>query len=579
MGPSTTPLRSAVRGLVEVQAADRTWLAPILDATPDRGLLRVRLLVGAGAPEPGASVRVSWIDGAGWSCGARVSDAPAIVDPDGQVEVVLGVAAADLPALGDTLRVSKQTLLAVDDEPANLELLSALLEDAFDVVVATSAERALEILRQDPDIAILVTDQRMPVMSGVELVARMRREGIGPEVVTIVLTAYPEADKLERFVNEGAIFRFLRKPADVAEIEDACFAASHAHAAATLRARDRERLARTCDRLSHEIRALRSPDDVLGMVGASDALRTVGAELGQFATTDVTVHISGETGTGKERAARIIHTRSRRQGAPFVAVNCAVIPETLIQSTLFGHRRGAFTGADRDAPGLFVQAQRGTIFLDEVAELSPAGQASLLRVLQEREVIAVGATRATPVDVRVVSATHKDLRAEVGRGCFRDDLYYRLMVAQIHMPPLRARAGDVPLLAQHFAVHYGERFGKRVAGISSPALQALDAYAWPGNIRELENEIQRAVALLLDGQPILAAHLSPRLVERPTAATETGPAAGADDLTYDEAVVDFQRRLIGRALASADGVVAHAAERLGMDRTRLSKLARRIGLL
>ena len=307
--------------------------------------------------------------------------------------------------------------------------------------------------------------------------------------------------------------------------------------------------------------------------------------LERVVPTHAPAHIRGETGTGKELIARALHARGPRADKAFVVHNCAGFTDSLLQSALFGHKKGAFTGADTDRIGMFQAADGGTLFLDEVAELTPQAQAALLRALQYGEIVPVGSTQSITVDVRVISATHKDLRQLSVEGGFRADLLYRLLVLIIDLPPLREREDDIALLAMHFLDDANARYGRQVAGFSDFAMRAIERYGWPGNVRELGSEIARAVLAGKDGESLTTAHLSPEL----RAASELPPAhLGATTATsrpivissamgYDAAVEQLEKSLVERALRKSKGVVARAADLLDMDRSRLAKLRRRLG--
>jgi two-component system response regulator HupR/HoxA len=295
------------------------------------------------------------------------------------------------------------------------------------------------------------------------------------------------------------------------------------------------------------------------------------------AASPISVIVEGATGTGKELVARGIHAASSRADAPFVAVNCAAVAETLLESELFGYRRGAFTGATQDQRGLFEAASGGTILLDEVGEMPAAMQAKLLRVLQESEVVPIGDRRPRRIDIRVISATNRDLAAEVERKAFRQDLYYRLAAFPIRLPTLRERRDDLPLLAARFLAASAARHGKRVPGFEPVALEMLTAFDWPGNVRELQNEIERAVALARDGETIGARHLSSKIAGgRPAAAPEE--AADADATALRAARAAFEARHIARVLRAHGGNVTHAAEALGLSRFMLQKKMKEYGL-
>jgi transcriptional regulator with PAS, ATPase and Fis domain len=330
---------------------------------------------------------------------------------------------------------------------------------------------------------------------------------------------------------------------------------------------------------------LRAPRAHAGpeLVGSSLALRRAEHAIAAAAGSRATVLVQGETGSGKEIAARRIHAQSTRHAEPFVAVNCAAFADSLLASELFGHRRGAFTGADRDRVGLFERAQGGTLFLDEIGETSAPLQASLLRVLQEREVLPVGGERPRPVDVRVVAATHRDLSQEIAAGRFREDLYYRLAVLRIELPPLRERPGDVRVLAAHFLEKLGERSGTPGCQLSPRALRLLERHAWPGNVRELENEMQRVLALAVPGELITARRLSPSLrdeaPERTARSAEHTPACHLDaDENLQQALERIEAELIRGALDAHDGRKARTARRLGVTREGLYKKLKRLGI-
>jgi len=322
--------------------------------------------------------------------------------------------------------------------------------------------------------------------------------------------------------------------------------------------------------LEAENERLRRAEGGYGMIGESAAMRKVYDFIARVAPTDATVLLRGESGTGKEVAARAIHAASRRRGGPFVAFSCAALSETLLESELFGHERGAFTGAIARKAGRLELADEGTVFLDEVGEIRPALQAKLLRVLEERRFERVGGTRPIEVDIRLIAATNRDLEKAIADGSFRDDLYFRLNVVSLTLPPLRRRRGDVGLLANHFAALYGERFGRPVAGIDEAARACLEAYDWPGNVRELANAIERAV-VLGDGDAIHPEDL-------PEALLDTGSAGDSAPSSYQRALTETKRRLILDAMAEASGNVTRAAEKLGLHPNYLHRLLTNLGL-
>jgi two-component system response regulator HupR/HoxA len=462
--------------------------------------------------------------------------------------------------------VDETTILIVDDEPRVLDSLEAILAAEFRVLRAGHGEEALARLATEPEVAVIVTDHRMPGMTGVELLRRSQEQW---DAVRIVLTAYTDVDNLMDAINTGRIYHFIPKPWDPNEL-----------LVIVRRAAERWRLARENTRLRDELdlayNALRretaagreKPTSFDGLVGADTGLRPAVELARKVLDGETTVLLLGETGTGKELFAHLIHVNGPRRAKPFVAQSCGALPDSLLESELFGHTRGAFTGATGERKGLFEEADGGTIFLDEVGETSPAMQQRLLRVLQEGEIRRVGGAGTRRVDVRVVAATNADLEADVAAGRFRRDLYYRLNVFPINLPPLRERAEDIPALADHLLREACQRTRRAVPAVGMEALQLLCAYPWPGNVRELENEIERAVALADDGHPLAPPHLSERIVGGAGAATV--PALR----TLNEAVEALKRRMIEDALREC-GSKTRAAERLGLTRQSLQQMLRR----
>jgi two-component system response regulator HupR/HoxA len=405
----------------------------------------------------------------------------------------------------------------------------------------------------------------MPGMTGIELLRRSQETT--PDALRIVLTAYTDVDSLMDAINTGHIYHFVPKPWDPTEL-----------LLVVRRAVERWELARENARLKDEVElaynALRRdaaetrtrPLSFERLVGAPSGLRHAVELARKVLDTDTTVLLLGETGTGKELFARLIHDNGPRRATRFVAQNCGALPESLLESELFGHARGAFTGAVGERKGLFEEADGGTIFLDEVGETSPAMQLRLLRVLQEGEIRRLGASASRKVNVRVLAATNSDLEADVDAGRFRKDLYYRLNVFPIHLPPLRERVEDIPTLAEHFLRVYRERARRAVPAITADAMRDLRAYPFPGNVRELENEIERAVALAEPGQAIGPAHLSERI--------RGGATRAALPRTLGDAIEQLKRRMIEDALREC-GSKTRAAERLGLTRQSLQQMLRR----
>jgi two-component system, NtrC family, response regulator HupR/HoxA len=458
------------------------------------------------------------------------------------------------------------SILIVDDEARVLDALEAVLAADFRVLRAGHGAAALEVLRREPEVAVIVTDHKMPGMNGVELL--QASQSVAPDAVRIVLTAYTDVDSLMEAINRGHIYHFVAKPWDPNELLIVVRRAAERHALDRDNARLRDELELALNAVRREMAEARArPTGFDTLIGAGGGLEAAVALARKVLDADTTVLLRGETGTGKELFARLIHDSGARRARPFVAQNCGALPESLLESELFGHTRGAFTGATAERRGLFEEAHGGTILLDEVGEMTPATQLRLLRVLQEGEVRRVGASATRRVDVRVIAATNADLEARVAEGTFRQDLYYRLNVFPITLPPLRERAADISALAEYFLkLHRGR---KAVASFTPEALRCLRAYPFPGNVRELENEIERALALVDDGQPIGLAHLSPRL-------TETATAASAPPTTLNEAIEALKRRMIDDALREC-GSKTRAAERLGLSRQSLQQMLRRRG--
>jgi DNA-binding NtrC family response regulator len=446
-----------------------------------------------------------------------------------------------------------QKVLVIDDEASMLETLGILLRgEGFEVAARTSGRAALEewdTVRPD----LVLTDIRMPGMTGMDVLAAVRQRD--PEVPVILMTAQASLQSAIEAVNRGA-FYYLQKPFSNDDLVALCRRAGEAR---TLKKENRA--------LRTEIsRRDRSRSD--RPVGTNRAFAQVLDLAETVAPTDSTVLITGESGTGKEVIARYIHALSGRADGPFISINCGALPETLLESELFGHVRGAFTGAVRDKDGHLVAAHGGTFFLDEIGEMSPALQVRLLRTLQEREVVPVGATRPVATDVRVIAATNRDLEEEMRRGTFRSDLYYRLNVISLHLPPLRDRLDDVPLLTEVFLRRAGDGRGAR---ISDPALQHLRHYDWPGNVRELENALERA-AVLAGARTIEPEHLPDRILQpRPRTLVSERPP---ENPTLDA----VERAYILWVLHAAGGNKARAAEVLGIDPSTLYRKLNRYGV-
>jgi len=491
------------------------------------------------------------------------------------------------------IELSKFPVLVVDDEQDNLDAFRFNFGKSFKLLYASSGEQALELAREH-DIAAVVTDQRMPRMTGLELLRAVR--DARPDAIGIIVTAFTDVEVLIEAINLGRIYRYVTKPWDSKEMRGILTQAIERFHLGRENRRLSEQLAEYAGMLASEAHGAY---DFGAIVGDSPALRDVLARVEQVAQTTATVLLRGETGTGKEMVARAIHINSAREAKPFIKVNCAALAAGVLESELFGHEKGSFTGAVGRRPGRFELADGGTLFLDEIGDVPLDVQVKLLRVLQEREFERVGGTETVKVDVRVVSATHRDLERQINAGTFREDLYYRLNVFPITLPPLRDRAGDILLLAEHFVQKYARSFGKTVRGLDGTAVSALGGYPWPGNVRELENVIERAL-ILARGAEVTAADLE--FTKRagvgpvgalagavasagiPTAFGGAGagtPAAGIGGdrgRPLQERLSEQERAEIIAAIDQSQGNIAHAARRLGINRSTLYYRLRKHGL-
>jgi len=448
-------------------------------------------------------------------------------------------------------------ILVVDDETAILETLGILFRgEGYEVATADSGPKALAALEDEkPDLVL--TDIRMPGAGGLDVLAHART--VDPELPVILMTAQASLQTAVRAVNEGAYY-YLQKPFANEELLAICRRAAEAR---ELKVENR--------RLKKEIKK-RARSTGNRPIGVAPRFVEVLELAETVAATGSTVLISGESGTGKEVLARYIHELSDRSERAFLSINCGALPESLLESELFGHVKGAFTGAVRDRDGLLVAAAGGTFFLDEIGEMSPSTQVKLLRAIQEREVIPVGATKAVPVDVRIIAATNRDLEEEISRGAFRSDLYYRLNVIQLHLPPLRERVEDVPLLARHFLQRLaGDGEGAAVPTLADETLPVLERYDWPGNVRELENALERA-AVLSAGSVIRPEALPDRVREAPK------PRLGAEEAPPNPTMEVVERAYIQWVLQAEGGNKTRAAEVLGIDPSTLYRKLARYGL-
>ncbi len=445
------------------------------------------------------------------------------------------------------------TILVVDDEEKMREVLAMALEGlGHRPLAASDGGAALEVLEAEPVDAVL-TDLRMPALNGRELLDAIRERW--PDVPVVLMTAYATVKDAVRCIQHGA-FDYLSKPFEMDELEKVLANALKLSGAL-----------RENRRLREELR-LQSTESLLG---DSPRFRTVLRAVREVAPSSATVLVTGESGTGKELVARAIHLASSRRERPFVALNCAAIPEGLLESELFGHVRGAFSGAVSNRTGRFEQADGGTLFLDEIGDMPITLQAKILRALQDQRVEPVGSDKSRKVDVRIIAATNRDLREGIQKGTFREDLFYRLNVYPIEIPPLRERPEDVPLLATHFAHEIAPSMGKRIEGFTEAALEALKRHPWPGNVRELRNYVERAIISarrsLLD-----VGDLPPDLRENRTGSQTPG------GLPLDERLEQLEREWILEALQECQGVQVRAAERLGITERSLWHRVKKLGI-
>ncbi len=443
------------------------------------------------------------------------------------------------------------TLLVVDDDRAHRIMLKTLLSGwGYAVEEADDGDTALELVRERPYDLILM-DVRMVRVSGLEALPAIRR--VNPAIPVIIMTAYSSVESAVEAMKKGA-YDYLTKPLDFDEVRIVLERATEHH-----RLREENVLLRE---------QLGTRFDSGAIIGRSKPMVKLMETVARVAPSDATVVITGESGAGKELVAGAIHYNSRRREGPFIKINCGALTDTLLASELFGHEKGAFTGADRRKEGTFRQADGGSLFLDEVSDMSPAMQVKLLRVLQEREIVRVGGATPIPVDVRIIAATNRDPRQEVEDGRLREDLYFRLNVVQINLPTLRERAEDIPLLAQRFLEDFAARNHRTIHGFTPRAVNRLMKYSWPGNVRELMNVVERAVVMARTGY-ITEEDLSL-------------PQPSHDDRSYSvstEPLEDLERKAVLSTLESAGGNKSEAARRLGITRRTLHKKLKKYGAM
>jgi DNA-binding NtrC family response regulator len=448
-------------------------------------------------------------------------------------------------------------VFVVDDEKEMVDLVQlGLKKRGFTVVPLMSAADAL-VAMTEHDADVIVTDLNMKGMTGLELCQRIVADR--PDIPVIVLTAFGSFETAVGAIRAGA-YDFVTKPVEIESL-----------AIAIRRAAEKRQLRGEVKRLREVVASTRGRG---ALIGGSPAMQQIYQLIDQVSTTDATVLITGESGTGKEVVSREIHHRSRRKDGPFVAVNCAAVPEALLESELFGHAKGAFTDAKTARQGLFQQAHGGTLFLDEIGEMALALQPKLLRALQERKVRPVGSEAEVPIDVRLLTATNRDLDEMVEAKAFREDLYYRINVIHIPLPPLRARGGDVLMLAQHMLRQFAAVFEKKVVGLSPAAAERLMAYDWPGNVRELGNCLERAVALA-HFEEIQVEDLPEKLRKGSTPRTT---ALAGNEMPELLTLEEVERRHVLRVLEACHGNRTDAAKVLGLDRKTLYRKLLRWGV-
>ena len=450
----------------------------------------------------------------------------------------------------------RHRILIVDDEPEMATVIEqALTRRGYLATQQHSADGAWELLERE-DFDVVVTDINMRGMNGIELTERIAKNR--HDVPVIVITAFGSVETATAVLRAGA-YDFITKPFEIDQL-----------VVGVERAIQNRRLREEVKRLREEVARSKPVSELLG---DSPAMKKVHETISRVAETDATVLVTGESGTGKELVARALHKRSKRKDGPFIAINCAAMPEALLESELFGHVKGAFTDAKATRKGLFVEASNGTLFLDEIGEMPIGMQAKLLRSLEERSVRPVGGTAEIPFDARIIAATNRDVESLVESGRFREDLYYRINVVHLALPPLRSRGGDVLALAQQFINRYSEPMGKKVKGFSSPVAERLLAYSWPGNVRELQNCIERALALARF-EELTVEDLPPKVRDYKPSFVVVATEDPTDLVTMEE----VERRYIQRVMEAVGQNKTQAAKVLGFDRTTLYRKLERYKL-
>ena len=456
--------------------------------------------------------------------------------------------------------MAAERILVVDDEELNRDLLQQILDrEGYQVAIAANGQEALALLRQET-FHVVLTDLKMPGMTGVEVIRELKM--LAPSTVGIIHTAYGSVETAVEAMKAGA-YDYVTKPVRRDEL-----------LVVIQRAIEFQRLHHENVSLRKQLKAKYKFDNI---ISDNEKMQAIFTQIEKVADTDSTVLIYGESGTGKELIARALHYNSYRQDKPLVPINCGAIPEDLLESELFGHEKGAFTGATAQRLGRFELANGGTIFLDEIGEMRPSLQVKILRVLQEREFERIGGTRTIKVDVRILAATNKNLEDLVDRQQFRDDLYWRLNVIPLTLPPLRERLSDIPLLVAHFIAHFNAEKKQQLTGITPEALQMLQSYHWPGNVRELENAVER-IAILKGNGMIMPEDLPEKIFRPSISRSVPGVDIPDDGIDFDAMVEAFEKQLLMQALVKAGGVKSKAANLLHMNRTTLVEKVKKLRL-
>lgn len=470
-------------------------------------------------------------------------------------------------------------ILTVDDEAEILEILDIALSQDYHMFKAQSGQEALDILSSE-EVDLIIADQRMPGMTGIEFLEKSLE--YNPRIIKILLTGYTDSEALIKAINQGRVYKYITKPVKPDELKLIVKRALEHYETERENERLYQELQKTHKNLERDYvqlqKEITKKEISTQIIGTSPAIQKIFDDIDRISSSDITVLINGETGTGKELIARAIHKSSSRKDKKFVVQDCGSIPDSLLESELFGHKKGAFTGAVSDKRGLLEIADGGTIFLDEIGETSPSMQVRLLRFLQEGEIRPVGCETIKKVDVRIISATHKDLLREIEKKVFRSDLYYRISTYPIAVPPLRLRREDIPLIAAHFLSKYNKNNFNAHKRLSREAINLLLLYDFPGNVRELENEIERAATMATNSDLMLPAHLSDRIKDTQYKHSDFEKHLLQKRGKLSEMVKELEKRAIEISLNRHRGNKTKVAVELGISRLGLRKKMTRYGL-